>query len=147
MIANALGSFFSPKNYKTKLLLHQSPTRHSDYIVIDGVVSVVYCRQHGDYTVDQLSSHHAAGSCQQWQHCHCPVTVPSRWLMEKEFWCVFNSTYSKNYWNLGHMIMRLLGTWQVALCSAAECSNRLLSCSGHFGIKARLGGRALKVCP
>ena len=34
---------------------------------------------YGDYTVDktvdQVCSHYAAGSCQQWLHRHCPVTV------------------------------------------------------------------------
>ena len=41
----------------------------------DDVVTIVDCPQHGDYTVDQLCSQRAAGSCQQWLHRHCPVTV------------------------------------------------------------------------
>ena len=48
----------------------------------DGVVTVVNCWQRSDYTIDQLCIHCAASSCQQWLHCHCVVTVPSRWLME-----------------------------------------------------------------
>ena len=35
--------------YTGKLLFHQSSTRH-----VDGIVTVVSCRPHSDYTVDQL---------------------------------------------------------------------------------------------
>ena len=51
----------------------------------DSVVTVVNCQKHGDCTVDQLCSHHAADSCQQWLYRHCPVTLRSSWLMEYEF--------------------------------------------------------------
>ena len=55
----------------------------------DGVVTVGSCQQHGDCTVEQLCSHRAAGSCQQWLHHHCAVTVPSRWLMYN----LYNNVY------------------------------------------------------
>ena len=52
--------------YTAKLLFHQSSTRHSDYTVTGlTVVTVVSCQQHGDYTIDELCSHRAAGSCQR----------------------------------------------------------------------------------
>ena len=37
-------------------------TMTTQWLVSDGVVTVGNCRQHGDYTVDQLCSHRAAGS-------------------------------------------------------------------------------------
>ena len=73
-----------PFEYAAKLLFHRSPTRHSDYTVTGQwpSVTLVNCQQHCDYKVDQLCSHPAASSCQQCLHRHCPVTLPSRWLME-----------------------------------------------------------------
>ena len=70
--------------YSAKLLFlsHLLGTVTTQWLDSDGVVTLVNCRQHSDYTVDQLCSHRAAGSCQQWLHRQCPVTVPSRWLME-----------------------------------------------------------------
>ena len=63
------------QRYTAKLLLYQSPSRHSDYTATEQWQCSVNCQQHSDYTVYQLCSHHAAGSCQQWLHHHCPVTV------------------------------------------------------------------------
>ena len=58
----------------------------------DSVVTIVNCQQHSDYTVDRLS---AAGSCQQWLHHHCVVTMQHRWLMEKVFCRVTNTVPCK----------------------------------------------------
>ena len=65
---------------------------HSDSAVIIG-----NCWQHGDYTVDQLCSHHVSGSCQRWLKCHCEVTVLHRWLMELEFCCEVVYFFFFNY--------------------------------------------------
>ena len=37
-------------------------TMNAQWLDSDGVVTVDNCRHHGDFTVDQLCSHHAAGS-------------------------------------------------------------------------------------
>ena len=42
-------------------------------------ISHLPCIGHGDYTVDQLCSHSAAGSYQRQLHRHCPVTVQSQY--------------------------------------------------------------------
>ena len=64
--------------YTAKLLFHQSPTKqwlHSDWTVT--VLSpLLTAGSIGDY-----NSHHTAGSCQQWLHPHCPVTVKSLCLV------------------------------------------------------------------
>ena len=46
-----------PTHYTAKLLFHHLPELDSDSVI----VTVVNCRQHCDYTVDQLCSHCAAG--------------------------------------------------------------------------------------
>ena len=61
---------------------HLLGTVTTHWLDSDGVVTVVNCQQHGGYTVDNLCSHRATSSCQQWLHHHFPVTVPSGWLME-----------------------------------------------------------------
>ena len=71
-----IGNFLWPKD-----LFHQNYYSISHLLGtvttqwLDGVVTVVNCRQHGDNTADQLYSHRAAGSCQQWLQRHCVVTV------------------------------------------------------------------------
>ena len=52
-----------------------SVTYWAQWLHSDGVVTVVNCQQHGNYTVDQLCSLYAASKYQQWLHRHCPVTV------------------------------------------------------------------------
>ena len=56
---------FSKTNYNNvctaKLLFHQSPTKNSNYTIIDCVVTVDSCQQQSDYTDNQLHSHHATG--------------------------------------------------------------------------------------
>ena len=49
--------------------------------------------------LDQLCCHRAASSCQQWLHLHCPVTVPSRCLMELGVLLCW-----KHYWQLSQSV-------------------------------------------
>ena len=76
-------------SYTAKLLLHQSPTRHSDYSIQwpDSECSHRWLLLAARWlSCKWQCSHHAAGSLYLWQlHCHCPVTnhvvtVLSRWL-------------------------------------------------------------------
>ena len=63
-------------SYSNAICHLQAQWLHSDWTLdSDGISQNANCQQHSVYTVDELCSHRAAGSCQQWLHRHCPVTV------------------------------------------------------------------------
>ena len=73
------------KSYSISHLLDTVTTLWLDS---DGVVTVINCQQHGDYTVVQLCSHRLLTTVTTLPlSSHCVVTVLSRWLIEYEFCC------------------------------------------------------------
>ena len=69
---------FQLTQWNSYSISHQHGTKTTQWLDSDGVVTVVNCWQHGDYTVDQLCSHSAASSCLNCDYIpHCPVTVQS----------------------------------------------------------------------